>query len=60
LVAPLSKINGFVKVELIDELWVSRPAALTNMSLLVERVNSLCQLLNLLDSEALYEVSSHW
>jgi len=32
--APLSKIHGFVKAELIDELWASRPAALTNMSLL--------------------------
>ena len=34
LVAPLSKIHGFVKAELIDELWASRLAALTNVSLL--------------------------
>ena len=34
LVALLSKIHGFVKAELIDELWTSRAAELTNMSLL--------------------------
>ena len=34
LVAPLSKIHGFIKAELIDELWANRPAELTNVSVL--------------------------
>ena len=34
LVFPLSKIHGFVKAELIDDLWANRPAAFINVSLL--------------------------
>jgi len=34
MVAPLSKIHGFVKAKLEEELWASRPAELTNVSLL--------------------------
>jgi len=30
-VAPLSKIHGFIKAELEDELWASKPAELMSL-----------------------------
>ena len=55
-VAPLSKIHGFVKAELEGVMGkqTCRANKRVTFTVIVERVNSLCQLLNLLGTEALY------